>query len=435
MSQKFSLYEDLTVDREHRVLRRRLRPVARPPRRAPRLRARHGRPARPRRRRSRASSRGGWRQRLALGCAVLHEPPIVFLDEPTGGVDPVCAPPVLGPDRRARASRASPCSSPRTTSTKPSTATASPSSMRAGWSRWAPPHELKHVFADRPILETRSRAAGARHDAPSMVCRWCEKTSIFGTAVHAVLRNASVSAAQVRRALNATGIAVTRRRHRDAVARRRVPRRGRAHRRRREGRPHDRRRPRHGAEGTAPDQPRPPHPAHPRVRADAVPAVSTATPSTSTSSNVRPGCRRPGRLNRQPRADLRRSPTRATSTSSGAVHGHDGGRRPDRHQHRAGRAGDSGRLRPHLERRGPARAGDRQRRQCQHRDDGAGLCRAIVAQCVARCRLSRPAPRRGRRPARRRATRARELEPRVWYNPATAQRGLPRAGSHRLSSP
>jgi ABC-2 type transport system ATP-binding protein len=88
MSQRFSLYDDLTVEQNIRFfggvyglrgdrLNERLKWVTG-------MAGLDGRESSLTR-----TLAGGFKQRLALGCAILHEPKIVFLDEPTGGVDPV----------------------------------------------------------------------------------------------------------------------------------------------------------------------------------------------------------------------------------------------------------------------------------------------------------------------------------------------------------
>ena len=88
MSQRFSLYEALTVDQNIRFFGGiyGLNKTAMEERRAfvldmAGLKGRENALTR--------DLAGGWRQRLALGCAILHQPPIVFLDEPTSGVDPI----------------------------------------------------------------------------------------------------------------------------------------------------------------------------------------------------------------------------------------------------------------------------------------------------------------------------------------------------------
>jgi ABC-2 type transport system ATP-binding protein len=88
MSQKFSLYDDLTVEQNidfftgmYGVPRER-----RQERKDYVLRMAN---LSERRNALTATLSGGWKQRLALGCAILHDPPIIFLDEPTSGVDPI----------------------------------------------------------------------------------------------------------------------------------------------------------------------------------------------------------------------------------------------------------------------------------------------------------------------------------------------------------
>ena len=88
MSQRFSLYDDLTVAenlnffggtygvRRKRLQERKAYVLA--------MAGLHGHENE-----LAGNLSGGWRQRLALGCAILHEPEMIFLDEPTAGVDPI----------------------------------------------------------------------------------------------------------------------------------------------------------------------------------------------------------------------------------------------------------------------------------------------------------------------------------------------------------
>jgi len=88
MSQRFSLYEDLTVEENidfysgiYKI------PHAKAKERKQWVLEMAG--LTERRRSLTRTLATGWKQRLALGCAIIHEPPVLFLDEPTSGVDPL----------------------------------------------------------------------------------------------------------------------------------------------------------------------------------------------------------------------------------------------------------------------------------------------------------------------------------------------------------
>jgi ABC-2 type transport system ATP-binding protein len=147
---------------------------------------------------------GGWRQRLALGCALLHEPPIVFLDEPTGGVDPV--------SRREfwrlidDVSRTGTTVLVTTHYLDEAERCDRVAILHAGrLAALGTPGQLKAAFEDRPIVEIRSAS-------PVAVMTWLdaspfvEKTSLFGTAVHAVLKRRDIPPGEIASALAAAGL-------------------------------------------------------------------------------------------------------------------------------------------------------------------------------------------------------------------------------------
>jgi len=88
MSQKFSLYDDLTVEENIDFFTG----MYGVPRQVRAERKHHVLEMANLAERRTAMTRtlsGGWKQRLALGCAILHDPAVLFLDEPTSGVDPL----------------------------------------------------------------------------------------------------------------------------------------------------------------------------------------------------------------------------------------------------------------------------------------------------------------------------------------------------------
>ena len=205
MSQRFSLYESLTVGQNIRFFggiyglsRAQL---------AERRRFVLGMAGLEGREDTRASAlAGGWRQRLALGCAILHQPPIVFLDEPTGGVDPVSRREfwrlidglsregitVLVTthylDEAERCDRIAIIHAGRL--------------VALGTTR-----TLKATFDERPIVEVRAArpvdVMSALDQMPEV-----EKTSLFGTTVHAVVRGPATSPESIRQALTSLGLEV-----------------------------------------------------------------------------------------------------------------------------------------------------------------------------------------------------------------------------------
>ena len=88
MSQKFSLYDELTV-LENLEFYAEVYEIPKATKKERIQEVLHTAGLEGRSRSMTSSLSGGWRQRLALGCAMLHQPPLLFLDEPTSGVDPI----------------------------------------------------------------------------------------------------------------------------------------------------------------------------------------------------------------------------------------------------------------------------------------------------------------------------------------------------------
>jgi ABC-2 type transport system ATP-binding protein len=146
---------------------------------------------------------GGWRQRLALACAVMHRPQVVFLDEPTSGVDPLS---------RRRFWRLIDDMSRDGVTIFVTTHYLDEAEychrlalIHAGTlAALGTVDELKRVFAGRAVLEVS--APRANEALESLAAEpWVLETSVFGTRVHVVVADADDGARRVRELLQRSG--------------------------------------------------------------------------------------------------------------------------------------------------------------------------------------------------------------------------------------
>ena len=146
---------------------------------------------------------GGWKQRLALACAVLHRPRVVFLDEPTSGVDPLSR---RGFWRLIDEMAASGVTVFVTTHYLDEAEYCHRLALiHAGrLVALGTVSELKQVFAGNAVLEVVAPRAGEALEALSRA-PWALETSVFGTRIHVVVRDAGEGRREVERLLAAAG--------------------------------------------------------------------------------------------------------------------------------------------------------------------------------------------------------------------------------------
>jgi ABC-2 type transport system ATP-binding protein len=146
---------------------------------------------------------GGWKQRLALACSLMHEPKVVFLDEPTGGVDPISRRQFWNQIDTLSASGVSLIVT--THYLDEAERCDRIALMHAGRVIAAGSvHELKGVFAGRAMLEVVAPRILEAQDQIEPLSGVAE-VSVFGTKLHVVVEDADEVGAAIRAHLEELG--------------------------------------------------------------------------------------------------------------------------------------------------------------------------------------------------------------------------------------